>query len=186
MASKEVNDRIMELNHEITKLKQEMYKLSKADAGREVLDHEFTNRLGRKVHLSDLFGDKKELIVVHNMGHTCPWCTMWADGFNGLTRHIESRAGFVISTPDPVSVINSFARERHWEFNMVSTLGTSFKKDFGFEFEDGTVMPGVSTFARTEDGKIHLIGSMFFGPGDDFCATWYFFDLLENSEQDQQ
>ena len=50
---------------------------------------------GREATLSSLFGDRGGLIVVHNMGRDCSYCTMWADGFTGLLPHLESRAAFV-------------------------------------------------------------------------------------------
>jgi predicted dithiol-disulfide oxidoreductase (DUF899 family) len=31
------------------------------------------------VRLSELFAGKADLILIHNMGTTCPNCTLWAD-----------------------------------------------------------------------------------------------------------
>ena len=36
------------------------------------------------VRLSEMFGDKNDLILIHNMGTGCSNCTMWADEFNGV------------------------------------------------------------------------------------------------------
>ena len=34
------------------------------------------------------------------MGRGCSYCTLWADGFNGLRHHFEDRAAFVVVSPD--------------------------------------------------------------------------------------
>jgi predicted dithiol-disulfide oxidoreductase (DUF899 family) len=62
------------------------------------------------VQLSDLFGEHEDLIVIHNMGVSCPYCTLWADGFNGLIRHLEDRAAFVMVSPDPPDIQKEFAK----------------------------------------------------------------------------
>ena len=48
------------------------------------------------VRLSELFGDKENLILIHNMGRSCSSCTMWADGVNGVYDHLASRAAFAL------------------------------------------------------------------------------------------
>jgi predicted dithiol-disulfide oxidoreductase (DUF899 family) len=53
------------------------------------------------VALSSLFGAHNDPIVVHNMGQSCRYCTMWADGFNGIYPHLANRAGFAPVSPDP-------------------------------------------------------------------------------------
>ena len=32
-------------------------------------------------------------MVVHNMGSSCPGCTLWADGYNGVHHHVITRTG---------------------------------------------------------------------------------------------
>jgi predicted dithiol-disulfide oxidoreductase (DUF899 family) len=60
--------------------------IMKAKKGRErVEDYEPLGWGNKKVRLSSLFGKKDELILIDNMGQGCPYCTMWADGFNGRT-----------------------------------------------------------------------------------------------------
>src|SRR5688500_10138230 len=81
---------------------------------------------------------------VHNMGRRCSYCTMWADGFNGLLPHLEDRMAFVMSSPDSPAEQEAFARRRGWRFRMVSAAGTSFARDAGFEDANGDPVPGVS------------------------------------------
>ena len=66
----------------------------------EVKDYEFLDFNNKKIKLSELFGKKKDLIIIHNMGTACAYCTMWADGFNGVHKHLENRAGFVVVSND--------------------------------------------------------------------------------------
>src|SRR5262249_22587810 len=128
------------------------------------------------LRLSELFGAHQDLIVVHNMGKTCPACTMWADGYNGIHHHVATRASFVVSSPDAPEVQRKFAESRGWRFPMVSHLGTTFAADMGYRSERGW-LPGVSVFRRS-DQKILRISDVGWSPGDDFCTVWHFFDLL--------
>ena len=86
------------------------------------------------------------------MGRACTYCTLWADGFNGVHRHLENRAGFVVVSPDPLDVQREFAESRGWKFRMASGQGSTFIEDMGFKSEKGWT-PGVSTFYR-DKGKI--------------------------------
>lgn len=140
----------------------------------------FKSTEGRTVALPDLFGDRSDLIVVHNMGRSCAYCTMWADGLNGVIRHLEDRAAFALCTPDDPATAGEFARQRGWSFQVICLDGSPFARDLGFEPEAGKHWPGVSAFRRLEDGSIVRTGTASFGPGDDFCAVWHLFDLLQD------
>lgn len=171
-----------ELRQEIITKKKEYYELAKQMPLKIMPNYIFLNKSGNDVALSDLFGSKEELIVIHNMGMKCPYCTMWADGFNGLLPHIESRAAFVVTSPDEPELMNDFAHDRKWVFNMASTCNNTFKEDLCFQNDDGTFIPGLSTFRKEANGEIIITASTFFGEGDDFCPVWYFFDLLYNKD----
>ncbi len=138
------------------------------------------------VRLSHLFGKHDDLIVVHNMGMSCNYCTLWADGFMGLRPHLESRAAFVVISPDPIDVQRSFAHSRGWSFRMVSSQGTPFFTDMGFTDGVGDPMPGTSTFQRRADGTIVRVQRAEFGSDDQFCVAWPLFDLLADGTGDWQ
>ncbi len=150
----------------------------------QVNDYELLGSDNQKVNLSQLFGQKNDLILIHNMGKSCPYCTMWADGFNGLLPHLEDRATFVVSSPDEPATQKEFANSRGWKFQMVSTRGTSFAKDMGFE-KDAVPQPGVSVFYKNGD-KITRVGYDNFGPGDEYCPTFPLFDLLKDGQNNWQ
>lgn len=134
------------------------------------------------VELSQLFGDHDELIIVHNMGSSCAYCTLWADGFNGMLAHFEDRAAFVVVSPNSPAAQKEFAESRGWKFRMVSDSDKGFTRDMGYAYEaDGRSMvsPGFSTFKRNTDGTIQRVAHAPFGPGDVFCSVWPMFELLE-------
>ena len=138
--------------------------------------------------LSELFGDKPDLILIHNMGAGCPYCTMWADGFNGVIHHLEDRSAFVVVSPDSVATQQEFRRNRGWRFLMYSARGSSLFKDMGFESDEehfgSNAMPGVSVFHKGADGSIVRVASDFLGPGDSYCSVWHLFDLLRDGVGD--
>lgn len=169
---------IEELEKEVIEAKKRLLDAKKARPREEVRDYEFLSPGGTTRLLSELFGASKDLIVVHNMGQDCPYCTLWGDGLNGLAGHISRRAPLVVSSPDDPDAQAAFARSRGWTFPMVSTKGTTFASDMGFEPNPGAYWPGVTTFVKTEEGRICRVASAMFGPGDDFCAVWPLLDLL--------
>jgi predicted dithiol-disulfide oxidoreductase (DUF899 family) len=140
-----------------------------------VADYEFASVEGKR-RLSALFGEKDDLFVIHNMGTSCPNCTMWADGFNGVYPHLANRAAFVVASPDSPATQQRFAAGRNWRFPMISHQATSFAADMGYRAENG-FLPGVSVFKRAGDAVLRVADTGF-RPGDDFCAVWHLFDLL--------
>lgn len=141
------------------------------------------------VRLSEAFGGRDELIVVHNMGSSCDYCTLWADGFNGILQHLENRAAFVVVSPDGTDVQQSFAKQRGWGFRMLADARGDFTRAMGFirrESGDEHHWPGVSGFWRAPSGAIVRTGHSPFGPGDLFCPAWHLFGLLKNGSEEWQ
>lgn len=160
-------------------LRAEMRELQAGIEPEAVADQEFSTS-GGKVRLSDLFGAKDTLILIHNMGKSCVYCTQWADGFNGLLAHLEDRAAFVLSSPDAPEVQKEFADSRGWKFRMVSHQGSSFARDLGYTREENgkeSFWPGVSMLKKTEDGMVRVSDTTF-GPGDDFNPVWNLLEML--------
>jgi predicted dithiol-disulfide oxidoreductase (DUF899 family) len=144
----------------------------------EVSDYSFKSKAG-DVKLSSLFKDKDELILIHNMGKKCAYCTLWADGFNGYYNQLITRAPFVVVNNDSQEEQLAFADSRNWKFPMVSAKDTSFAKDMGFySEEEKMVWPGVSMFRKDSSGKIFRTTKAGFGPGDLFSSIWHLFELL--------
>lgn len=178
----DLEKQIRTLEEELLQKKKQLAGLKKRLPEKKVRDYELKGLDGEPVLLSDLFKDSNELFVVHNMGKSCSYCTMWADGFNGVHPHIEKRAAFVISSPDSPNVMKEVKDRRGWAFSMVSTAGTTFKQDLGFESENGQLHPGVSVFRKDAEENVYYHNQAPFGPGDDFCSVWHFYDLLRSVE----
>lgn len=164
-----------ELNKTRAKYNKVMSKLARMD---EVQDYVLKDKYGTDVKLSDMFGDKKELIVVHNMGRSCSYCTLWADGFSGVTYFIEKKASFVLTSPDAPEIMKDFTEGRGWKFRSYSTAGNPFTADMGYYNEKDGYWPGASVFVKSDDGKISRVSKTVFGPGDFYCSPFSFFDLL--------
>lgn len=174
----DIDRQVDELEYQLQEIKRKVADLRRQRPPEEVADYKFRDAAGREVALSSLFGDRVELIVIHNMGRDCAYCTMWADGFTGLLPHLESRAAFAVTSPDEPLAQEEFRRARGWNFPLYSTRGTSFVFDMGFEGGECGRMPGVSVLSKDEAGRIFRVGRAEFGPGDNFCAVWHLFELL--------
>lgn len=173
---------IEQLEKELLEKKKQLVELKHSLPPEEVTNHTFNLWNGSEVFLENLFGDRDELILIHNMGQRCPYCTLWADGFNSLLSHLENRAAFVVVSPDDPETQKKFAESRGWQFKMVSYGDNAFVKEMGFLNKKNEYWPGVSAFKKTDDGKIHRVAKSFFGPGDDFCSVWHLFDLLDKGQ----
>ena len=112
---------IERIEQEILRLKGELVKARRAAPAESVSDYTFVGPGGETVPLSSLFGDKRDLLVVHNMGRECPYCSLWADSMNGMLKHIQERTAFVLDSPDDWQTQQRFAQERGWKFAMVSS-----------------------------------------------------------------
>jgi predicted dithiol-disulfide oxidoreductase (DUF899 family) len=170
------NARVNTLRTRLSQVRTELQEALAEAARGEVKDYEFATLKG-PVKLSQLFAGKRDLFVIHNMGVTCPNCTMWADGFNGLYPHVADRAAFVVSSPDAPEKQAEFAKSRGWKFPMVSDVTKTFAGDMGFLSAKGQAQPGVSAFQK-EGAKIIRVSAAGFDPDDDFCPTWRLFDML--------
>jgi predicted dithiol-disulfide oxidoreductase (DUF899 family) len=176
---KAVSEQIRELEKREVELKRQL------GAG-EVKDYELHGPDGR-VRLSQAFGAHELMVLVHNMGKQCSYCTLWADGFKSLYEYIEkgvphgkTRAAFVVVSPNEPEVQQAFAKSRGWGFRMLSTRGTDLFKDMGFGDEDGNPWPGVSILKKEGD-RITRVAKDFFGPGDKYNSVFSFLQLMPGS-----
>jgi predicted dithiol-disulfide oxidoreductase (DUF899 family) len=179
----EIDSTVNRLEYEVQEIKRRIAELRRARPAEDIKNYSFAHWSGDSVPIADLFGTKDTLMTVHNMGISCSYCTMWADGLNGLFPHLADRTAFVLISPDEPAAQKAFAEARGWKFPIYSAHGTSFIEDMGFFHKTEGLMPGVSAFQKTR-GKIVRVARAEFGPGDDFCATWHLFDLLPGGAGD--
>jgi predicted dithiol-disulfide oxidoreductase (DUF899 family) len=164
------------LNKKLTALNAQIAEVRRTAEPQDVKDYAFTRSSGDAATWKDLFGRKNDLIVIHNMGSSCAYCTLWADGFNGAYDHLANRAAFVVASPDKPEAQARFAASRHWRFPMITYRGTTFAEDMGYG-DAGNFMPGVSVFQK-KNGKVVRVSDTSFGPGDIYCGVWHLFDLI--------
>jgi predicted dithiol-disulfide oxidoreductase (DUF899 family) len=170
------NPKIVALNAKLAGVQAELRQAMAEAAQGEVNDHAFET-LDGPVRLSKLFGGKRDLLVIHNMGVICPNCTMWADGFNGLYPHLADRASFVVCSPDAPEKQAEFAASRGWRFPMVSDPAKTFFRDMGFLNDRGMAQPGVSAFQK-KGAAVVRVSAAGFDQGDQYCPVWRLFEML--------
>ena len=186
-AAGELESQLAGAMEDLERAKQRVVELRRQIPHEPVQDYELQGPDGG-VMLSAMFGGKSDLILIHNMGAGCPYCTLWADEFNGVLHHLESRAAFVVVSPDAPEAQQRLAGKRGWRFRMYSAKDTTFIEDMGFgseeEHYDSHAMPGVSALHKSPDGSIVRVARDFFGPGDPYCGVWHLFDLLQDGPCD--
>ena len=183
---KGTSEKYDELYRQRNELNRRMAELLAASAAMDVQDYQLKSRDGNIVRLSSAFGSHRRLLLVHNMGKHCPYCTLWADGFQGIWRHVESGAyappaAFLLVNNDTVEEQEIFAAEGGWDFPMLSARGTSLFRDLGFEEQregETVYLPGVSALLREDGGRIRRVALAHFGPGDMYCSLFHLCGLF--------
>lgn len=171
-------EKITALEKELEETKAKLLVARKELPEIVVEDYELTRPNGSQVKLSDLFGEHDEMLLIHNMGTGCSYCTIWADGFNPFVPYLKERCAFVVTSPDPHDKMANFATSRNWNFPIVSIDGTSLAGDFEFKPDAMSTWPGVTALQKKADGTLVRQTRAFFGPGDDYCSVWGLLDLL--------
>lgn len=156
-------EEIKKVESEIREKINFLEKLRKENKGLEIKNYAFQTLSG-KTSLLDLFGKKDKLVVIHNMGQGCRWCTSWADGLNGVLPHIESQFSVVLVSKDTPEVQRQFALTRGWRFTMASHGGGEYITEQTVQSGENN-MPGVVCYEKKGD-KIYRKNASCFGPGD--------------------
>jgi predicted dithiol-disulfide oxidoreductase (DUF899 family) len=152
----------------------------------------------RDVRLSQLFEDPdKTLVLMHFMfgkaqTTPCPMCSLWADGYDGIVRHLLRRVNFAVVIAGDPRAFAEYAAERGWRnLRVVSSGDTSFKPDLGLETGDGSQLPGVSVHRLASDGSVRLtysacafLGEAGFRGMDLLSPFWNFLDLTPEGRGD--
>ena len=175
------NSEIADLERQIFDLTVQLNELRKSNTGDPVRNYTFTTAEGETT-LLDLFGDKDKLLVIHNMGQGCRYCTLWGDGFNGFLPHLESALSVVLVSKDAPDVQRQFANARGWRFRLASHGGGDYISEQTV-VEGMDNMPGAVVYGRDGD-TITRMNACVFGPGDIFCSMWGLLGLAGMGEAD--
>lgn len=166
--------KIAAIERQIGELTSELNALRKESAPTPVPNYAFETASGATT-LHDLFGEQEKLLAIHNMGQGCRYCTLWADGFNGLLPHLESAMAVVLVSKDAPETQRRFANSRGWRFRLASHGGGAYIQEQGV-FGEAENYPGAVVYER--DGEAILRkNTCVFGPGDLYCALWPFLGM---------
>ena len=171
-----LKQQIMQLEAEMEAKYDQLSELRAKAEPQALKDYKFNDVNGKAVVLSELFGQHDKLILVHNMGRQCPYCTIWADGFSDSYHRISRKMAFVVTSTETPGQQQENIRERGWQFPMVSSGNNSILEDLGF-LEGDTVYPGLALFSRNTKGELFYHGKQVFGSGDQFGMLWHLMDL---------
>ena len=161
---------IKALEKEALEIANRLEKLRRENDPVPVGNYSFETLTG-PVDLLTLFGDKDLLMVIHNMGDGCRWCTSWADGINASLPHLEEHFAVVLVSKNDPGAQRRFALERGWNFRMASHAGGEYAVEQ--TVEPGVPdMPGIACYER-KDGRIFRKNASEFGPGDFFNPLFH-------------
>jgi len=158
-------------------------------------DYELTDADGRSVRLSDLVGERP-LVLVHFMyggaqTTPCPMCTLWADGYDGVTKYLTERFDFGVLMAADIADARHYAAEQGWpNVRLFSSAGSELKRDLAFEDDAGNQLPGVSVFVRRDGEVRHFYSASAImdvdeGRGMDLLSpVWGFLDLTPEGRGD--
>jgi predicted dithiol-disulfide oxidoreductase (DUF899 family) len=144
------------------------------------------------VRMSELFAPGRDSLVIYNFmfprssqddrpgpatGQTaalplaegpCPSCVALLDQLDGMVRHSEPRVNFAVVAKAPAERVLTFGSERGWRrLRLLSSAGTTFKRDYRGETADGSQIPILNVFHRDGDAIRHFWSSeLMFAPTD--------------------
>ncbi len=162
------------LEFEIMEKTQQLAALRRNEAATEVKDYAFQTIDG-ETNLSSLFAGRDRLLMIHNMGQGCRYCTLWADGINGVLDHLEDAMAVAFVSKDPPETQRRMALDRGWKFRLASHGGGDYMAEQCTMGEHAN-FPGATIYERQSD-KIVRRGRTGFGPGDLYSPVWHFLAL---------
>ena len=162
------------LEAEIMEKAQKLARLRKAEPAVEIADYPFETSEGA-TSLSALFAGRDLLLAIHNMGQACRYCTLWADGLNGLVPHLEDAMAVALFSKDPPETQRRLAQDRGWRFRMASHGGGAYMKE-QCDMQGYGNCPGAVVYERRGD-RLFRRARTGFGPGDLYSPIWHLLAL---------
>ncbi len=163
-----------QLEFEIMQKAQRLAELRRKENTLPVTNYTFETLSGPAT-LADLFAGRGRLLVIHNMGQGCRYCTLWADGINGILPHLEDAMAVALVSKDAPDVQRRMALDRGWRFRLASHGGGAYMAEQCAMGEHAN-MPGAAIYERREDAIVRR-GQTAFGPGDLYSPLWHFLAL---------
>jgi predicted dithiol-disulfide oxidoreductase (DUF899 family) len=118
----------------------------------------------------------------------CPSCTALLDQLDGAAEHVSQQVNLVVVAKAPLPRLLAWADERGWRrLRVLSSVGTSYNRDYLGETETGEQRPMLNVFRRDGGRVRHFWGSELLysptEPGQDprhvgtIEPLWNVFDL---------
>ena len=156
------------------------------------------------VTLAELFGDKSQLVIYHFMygpgwQEGCKSCSFWADQYDTISTHIAARdVALAVVSRAPWQEFQSFKERMAWRFTWVSSAENTFNMDYHVSHPEGgegeynyrttgvmEEMPGLSVFAKDDNGEIFHTYSCYSRGLDALNATYQVLDLVPKGRDEQ-
>ncbi len=142
------------------------------------------DKLGQEVRFSELFGDKKTLLIYSFMygpgwDNPCPSCTSLVDGFDRTSYQVSNDAAFVAIAKAPAQMINAWAKIRAWsEIALVSGADCTYQADYKCQGEsDDMQWPVMQVFRKQNNEIFHFWGTELHGNHVD--TVWPYWNLMD-------
>src|SRR5262249_24243580 len=132
-------------------------------------------------------------------------CSFLSDHWDGMLIHLAHRdVSFTAVSRAPIGRIEAFKARMGWKFPWVSSAGTEFNEDFhvtpsAIEKASGEMvhnfrvqpvyledLPGVSVFARDEDGRVFHTYSTYERGLDALVGTYQMLDLVPKGRDEDE
>ena len=154
------------------------------------------------VSLQELFDGRSQLIVYHFMfgpdwPEGCHSCSLLADHYEPAGVHLKQRdVTMVTNSKAPLDKIEAFRERMGWEIKWLSSLENDFNRDYHVSFTPEeqatqdvyynyqmggfpmTEAPGVSVFAKGDDGAIYHTYSSYARGLDMFLGVYHLLDIV--------
>lgn len=163
-----------------------------------------------KKSLTDLFGNKSQLMIYHFMlgpewQEACKSCSFWADNFNGIDIHLAHRdISFLAVSRAGLEKIQTHQQRMGWSFKWVSSLNNDFNYDLGVSFTEEEKaaneitynylkqgyfideLPGVSVFYKNDQGDIFHTYSTYSRGLDILNGAYNYIDLTPKGRDEAE
>jgi predicted dithiol-disulfide oxidoreductase (DUF899 family) len=184
-------DRLLEREVELRRATEAVAEARRAlPPGGEVPEDYALQGAEGEVRLSELFAPGRDSLVIYNFmfprhitddrpgpreGTTaqlplaegpCPSCVALLDQLDGAAEHAAQNINFAVVAKAPLDRVLAFADERGWRtLRLLSSAGTSYKRDYGAETDDGQQLPMLNVFERDGETIRHFWSSeLFYAP----------------------
>jgi predicted dithiol-disulfide oxidoreductase (DUF899 family) len=141
-------------------------------------------KVGKRVKLSEIFGDKSTLLLYSFMygpgwDNPCPSCTSLMDGFDRSAYQVTRDAAFAGIAKAPAEKINAWAAQRGWtQIALLSGFESAFQADYKCQGDSDDMQLPVMHVFKKKGGKIHHFWATEL-PSNHVDTVWPYWNLMD-------